>query len=110
MSISLIPSDLLEPSAAIQVATLFASSPIGMGILDTGGHLVRTNFAFQQMTGYSQAELAKMTLSSLLHPDDLAEHERQFAELIGNQRDQFRTVRRYRHRDNRVVCVQSTIR
>jgi len=49
---------------------VFEQGPIGVALLDANHHMGKTNPAFRQMLGYSEAELAKMTPLDMTHPDD----------------------------------------
>jgi PAS domain S-box-containing protein len=50
--------------------SIFEQGPIGVALLGTDHRMTKTNPAFCQMLGYSEAELAAMTPIDMTHPDD----------------------------------------
>jgi two-component system sensor histidine kinase/response regulator len=48
----------------------FQQAPVGLGILDGEGRLLRSNPALQQLLGYSEQELTHQYLSIFIHPED----------------------------------------
>lgn len=46
--------------------SLFANSMNGIAMLDLGGHVLRINFAFEQMLGYTEQEIVHKSISSLV--------------------------------------------
>jgi diguanylate cyclase (GGDEF)-like protein/PAS domain S-box-containing protein len=60
-----------ERAALEQLQAAFDLAPVGMGVTDTAGRIVRVNEALSWVTGYQPDELRSMTAMSLVHPDDL---------------------------------------
>ena len=57
--------DITPRARARLLDELFASSPVGMGILDASGRIREANRAFCAAVGYTRGELRSMTLSDL---------------------------------------------
>jgi diguanylate cyclase (GGDEF)-like protein/PAS domain S-box-containing protein len=75
----------------------FASAPIGMALVDVGGHCLLVNDALCRITGHSRAALAATNLRDLTHPDDVkidADPER---ELLAGRIPSYQVEKRYRH-------------
>lgn len=51
--------------------SIFEAATDGFLVLDRQGHIVAANPAACRMYGYTDAEMRRLTLSALLHPDDL---------------------------------------
>jgi len=49
---------------------IFAEVPIGLAVVDLGGHLLQVNRAFCEMLGFDEQELIAFSLMALTHPDD----------------------------------------
>ncbi|HEY8646298.1 MAG TPA: PAS domain S-box protein [Gaiellaceae bacterium] len=65
-------------------------APFGVGLVDAGGRIVQSNEAMQSITGYDAAELARLTVSSYTHPDDVLESESSFRCLLAGETDSYR--------------------
>jgi PAS domain-containing protein len=57
--------DITPRARARLLDELFASSPVGMGILDASGRISEANRAFCAGAGYTRDELRSMTLADL---------------------------------------------
>lgn len=60
--------DALRTSEA-KYRSLFRELPAGIALANTSGALVETNPALEQLTGYSRADLRRLTLADLVHFD-----------------------------------------
>lgn len=85
------------------------SAPIGISLTDLQGRFVRTNPAFQQMTGLGEAALRAETCASLIHPEDFPHYQTMVQELLDGQRAAFRIVMRYRTLAGSVCWVRCTV-
>ena len=54
---------------------LFESVPVGVGLIGSDRRYVAANPAFQKMTGYSEAELNRLSPADITHEDDRAATE-----------------------------------
>src|ERR1700721_1072108 len=75
-------------------------SPDLLGALNAKGFFETSNPAWQTVLGWSEAEVASMSIFELLHPDDV-EHTRAGFELTLVGQPAIRFVNRYRCRDGR---------
>jgi len=73
-------------------------SPDLLGALNSEGYFVTSNPAWEAVLGWSEAEVASMSIFELLHPDDL-EHTRAGFELTQVGQPALRFVNRYRCKD-----------
>ena len=73
-------------------------SPDLLGALNSKGYFETSNPAWQTMLGWSEAEVASMSIFELLHPDDV-EHTRAGFELTLVGQPAIRFVNRYRCKD-----------
>jgi PAS domain S-box-containing protein len=75
-------------------------SPDLLGALNSKGYFETSNPAWNTVLGWSEAEVASMSIFELLHPDDL-EHTRAGFELTQIGQPALRFVNRYRCKDGR---------
>jgi PAS domain S-box-containing protein len=75
-------------------------SPDLLGALNSKGYFETSNPAWQTILGWSEAEVASMSIFELLHPDDV-EHTRAGFELTLVGQPAIRFVNRYRCKDGR---------
>ncbi len=73
-------------------------SPDLLGALNSQGYFETSNPAWETVLGWSEAEVASMSIFELLHPDDL-EHTRAGFELTQVGQPAIRFVNRYRCKD-----------
>lgn len=81
----------------------FDRTNVAMVLTDTADRFVRVNAAFTQMFGYSQAELLKMAMHDITHPDNLAETQARRAELLAGKGYHFEVEQRYIHKDKHII-------
>ena len=80
------------------VAT-FESAAHGITVSDPTGHYLGANAAFQQLTGYAEAELRAKTIFDLTHPEDVAEAWRVFEAILTGSVDRLEFDQRYLRKD-----------
>ena len=81
-------------------------SPIGMALVATDGRFLEVNPALSAIVGYTSDELLAMTFKALTHPDDQPDDARAVTRLLNREIVTHRTVKRYFHKDGRVVWIQ----
>lgn len=91
------------------LGAIFNLAPIGISLTDLQGRFVRTNPAFQQMTGLSEAALRGESCASLIHPEDFPHYQAMLEELLDDRRAAFRMVMRYRTQAGSVCWVRCTV-
>lgn len=62
--------------------TAFASSPVGIAVLDLGGIVEEVNLAFCRLSGRAAAELIGCEAAELVHPDDVEAQREQASRLL----------------------------
>jgi PAS domain-containing protein len=73
---------------------VFETSSVGIATSDTRGRILTANPAFQQIVGYSQAELQDLELQNLYHADESALTQALRADLTAGQRPAYQAERR----------------
>jgi len=87
------------------IRQLFDGAPIGISRLGLDGRLLEVNRSFGEIVGYTPDDLVGRDLSSLTHPDDVAETEVLIAKLLSGELDRFNFEKRYVHADGHFVWV-----
>ncbi|MBK5292603.1 MAG: PAS domain S-box protein [Acidobacteriia bacterium] len=87
---------------------LFESAPIGIALHDAAGYFLDTNRAYQEMLGYSEADLKSVGVNHITHPDDVAEGRRLLAELCSGARSVFQREERFLNRDGQLIWAESS--
>ena len=93
----------------VQFRAVFEEAPIGMALMDMGGHLVRTNRALQALLGYTGDELAGTIFSQLTHRDDIANDWEMFGDLVAGDINHYQIVKRYLRRDGGIVWGRMSV-
>jgi PAS domain S-box-containing protein len=88
---------------------VFENSAIGVALTDMTGRFLATNSAYQQMLGYSEEELTKLTFLELTLEDDRPKNRALLAELIDGERSQFQIEKQYRRKDGRRIWVRNNV-
>src|SRR5262249_11526500 len=88
---------------------VFENSAIGVALTDMTGRFLATNSAYQQMLGYSEEELKKLTFLELTLEDDAQRNWVLVADLIDGKRSQFQIEKRYRRKDGLLIWVSNNV-
>ena len=88
---------------------IFDSAPIGVSIRDLQGRYVRSNPAFQAMTGYTESELRGKTDQSLTYPEDVPRTRILVEELFAGRRKSFTLVKRYRTKSGETLWARNKV-
>src|SRR5882672_2056844 len=89
--------------------TVFERAPLGMGIIDLAGNLVRVNPAFARLIGYTETELQGKTVADVTHDDDDPHLKARIDELLAGKRQHFVIDKRYRRKDGELIWVLNTV-
>jgi PAS domain S-box-containing protein len=84
---------------------LFENAPVGIALTGLNRDFVATNPAFQQMTGYSEAELQGLSPADITHEEDRAETKAVIAAWLAGDDSRQHVEKRYRRKDGGVVWV-----
>ncbi|MDT4891218.1 MAG: hypothetical protein QOE97_253 [Pseudonocardiales bacterium] len=93
--------ELTAVRARLELA--FDCAPIGVAVVGLDGQLLQTNRALQSLLGYHADQLAALSFLDIAHPGDRADAVAVFDQLRAGAIEVHETVRRYLHRDGRVV-------
>ncbi|KAF0246391.1 MAG: PAS/PAC sensor hybrid histidine [Planctomycetota bacterium] len=83
--------------------TAFHAASIGMTLADLGGRFIQVNRAFCRMAGRGEAELLKMKISEVTHPEDREESGLLLKRVLDGSRESGDIVKRYLRPDGSVV-------
>ena len=89
--------------------SVFDNAAIGIATADVKGHFMEANGAFQQMLGYSLAELQERTFEDVTHPEDRARDQMLFNELLTGKRTSYQLEKRYIHRGGHRVWINLSV-
>ncbi|MCX7967901.1 MAG: PAS domain S-box protein [Armatimonadetes bacterium] len=84
---------------------IFRANPLGIGIYDPQGHLIRVNRTMCKMLGYTEEELFEFDPT---HPDDREEGIRLFRELVEGKRESYTREKRYIRKDGTIIWAELT--
>jgi PAS domain S-box-containing protein len=82
---------------------IFESSAVGITMMDLSGRFLTVNAAYQEMLGYTEAELQTLSFMDLTHEDDRAANWGLLTELLEGERPSFVFAKRYWHKDGHVI-------
>ena len=88
---------------------IFDHAPVGIGIVDVTGRLVRRNPLLREMVGYDDGDLGQLDLSAIPHPDDLGRIVALHDDLASGRRDWYRTEARMSHKDGSVFWTDMMV-
>lgn len=84
----------------------FEHSPSGMAVQSTEGNWLYVNAAVCRMTGYTEAELRRMTLRDIAHPNDLEIERTARHQLLDGKIDSYELELRLIRKDGSPLSVQ----
>ncbi|MFA9459995.1 PAS domain S-box protein [Thiohalorhabdus methylotrophus] len=89
----------------------FEQAGVGIVITDVDGRFQEVNPAFEQLVGYSRAELVDggMTVFQVTHPEDRIQIQEEAARLSAEKMDSYSLEKRYRHRNGSTVWALVTV-
>jgi PAS domain S-box-containing protein len=88
---------------------LFESVPVGVALMGSDGRYGSVNPAFQRMTGYSEAELRRLSPADITHEDDRAWTEAIVAAHAAGRRYAQRFEKRYRRKDGGITWAEISL-
>jgi PAS domain S-box-containing protein len=98
---------LIESEARFRA--MFETSGSGMALVDLAGRPIRCNSALQQLLGYSEEELLRMTFTEFTHPEDRALDWGLYQELMEGKRTSYQMDKRYLTKDGRVIAASIVV-
>jgi formate hydrogenlyase transcriptional activator len=88
---------------------VFENSAIGVALTDLNGRFLAANHAYQQMLGYSEAELQWLTFLDVTHEDYNEMSRALVSELIEGKREQFQIEKRYLRKDGTLIWGSTNV-
>ena len=89
--------------------TLFETSPLPINMTDSGGRLVLTNTAFQELLGYSATELKSMSFLDITHPEDRDADSKLFRTALADHLADYTIQKRYLHKSGKSIPVDLAV-
>lgn len=87
---------------------VFNKSALGIAIGDMQGRVVESNFALENILGYSKEELKCKAFSEFTHPDDVNIEWSLIKEVLAGKRDYYEIEKRYIRKDGKTIWVHLT--
>ena len=88
---------------------VFADGPVAMALVGDDYRLSEVNDAFCRLTGYSAAELARLTFADITHPDDVDAGLRLAHRVFAGELRSFTLDKRYVRKDGEVIWIALTV-
>ena len=88
---------------------VFENSVIGVALTDLNGRFLAANHAYQEMLGYSEAELQRLTFLDVTHQDYNDTSRALVSELIEGKREQFQIEKCYLRKDGSVIWGSTNV-
>ncbi len=92
--------------ALARFQTMYQEAAIGITLVSPDGRNIAANPAFEEMVGYTEAELATMTLRDYTYPDDIGRNEALFREMMAGRRESYRLEKRFLCKNGELVWGQ----
>ncbi|HYN23306.1 MAG TPA: PAS domain S-box protein, partial [Thermoanaerobaculia bacterium] len=89
--------------------TMFEASSVGIARTDPEGRFLLTNAAYRRMLGYSAAEMDRLTVEEVTHPNDWPRNRELFQRLINREIPSFQIEKRYRRKDGSEIWVHNSV-
>ena len=93
----------------LRFAKLYEKGPFGMAIIGTDFKWKSVNSAMENLFGYSENELQKMTFLEVTHPDDRDLNVENVRKLISNDIQVFRSEKRYVRKNGQIFWGALTV-
>jgi PAS domain S-box-containing protein len=88
--------------------SVFENSAIGIVLAEGAGKFVEANRAFQELVGYTNQELRKLTYVDITHEADIRRGTEVIEQLLSGTKREVQIETRYRHKDGRFIWVRAT--
>jgi PAS domain S-box-containing protein len=82
---------------------VFETAGIGIVLASPSGYILKTNPAFENITGYTGEELSLMHIGDFTHPDDLEQSINLFKRLIEKTDNYYSFEKRYIRKDGEII-------
>ena len=89
--------------------SVFENSAIGVALTDVNGGFLAANPRYEEMLGYSEEELQKLSFFDVTHEEDLEPNRRLIGELLAGTRRQFQIEKQYRRKNGSLMWVSNSV-
>jgi len=86
-----------------QFRKMFEEGPIGMVIATPDLGFTKSNAAFCQMLGYTEAELLQLKVTDISYPDDMPENRKLLKKALNGEVSYYQMEKRYIRKDGKLV-------
>jgi len=100
-------AELYESEERFRVA--FGQAAVGLGQLAQDGRWLRVNPKLQEIVGYSEEELLRLTLYDITHADDRYVDRQGVEGILAGEIQNYSREKRYIHKKGHVVWVKVTV-
>lgn len=87
----------------------FNNAPLGMGLGDKEGNILRVNKTICDMSGYSESELLSKNFRDFVHPDELEKSVENLQRLFSGEIDFYKQTRRYIHKKGHLLWLDVNV-
>jgi PAS domain S-box-containing protein len=84
---------------------LFAKTPVGIAVTTSDGNWLSVNDRFRALIGYTRAELARITLHGITHPDDAKDELALMKRLVARELDRYAIEKRVMTKSGEYVTL-----
>jgi PAS domain S-box-containing protein len=91
-----------------ELDTIVHNSTIGI-VLTRRGRIIKTNVALQQMLGFSDTELNKLTLKNLTFAEDYSSFKAYLAQIEADNTDNFSFIKKYKKKDGTALWTKTNV-
>jgi PAS domain S-box-containing protein len=88
---------------------IFNNAAVGIALADMQGQPLEVNQAFQDMLGYTRAELHRLEFNDFTHPEDISLDAALFAKMKKGLTNTYYLEKRYLKKDGQVVWVHVAV-
>jgi PAS domain S-box-containing protein len=88
---------------------VFEQAAVGLEYTDLTGQLLLVNRALVNLLGYSEEELLALNFQDITHPEDLAENQQYFQQLLAGEMSSYSLEKRFIHKDGSHIWVNITV-
>ncbi|NML15645.1 PAS domain S-box protein [Azohydromonas caseinilytica] len=101
-------SEQVQREHEAYLAAIYAQSGAGLAQVDLSGRIVDANERYCAIVGRSRAELLRLRMQDITHPDDLPMHQRLFQRLVDSG-EPFSIEKRYLRPDGSTVWIANSV-
>ena len=102
-------ADLALRESEAQYRGIFEQAAVGICHCSLEGAFQRVNRRMSEILGYGEAELLRMNIRDISHPDDLAEDLKHMRQIMNGQATGYDMEKRYLRKDGAVIWVHLSV-